>query len=129
MPRDDPASSSILVVDDALMVREMLSRRLARRGFEVSGAASGREALAHCAERSPDLILMDVRLPDLDGLEVTRRLRAGGAAPSPLILAMSGDAEDEDRQRALAAGADGFVDKALPFPALLEAIRAALEAS
>src|SRR5919198_6615987 len=100
----------ILLVEDNDMNRDMLSRRLARNGFEVVVAIDGAQAVAMAAE-SPDLILMDMSLPVLDGLEATRRIKAAPATRSTPIIALTANALVEDRERALAAGCDDFDTK------------------
>jgi two-component system cell cycle response regulator DivK len=112
----------ILLVEDNEMNRDMLSRRLARNGFEVVVAIDGAQAVAMAAE-SPDLILMDMSLPVLDGLEATRRIKAAPATRSIPIIALTANALVEDRERALAAGCDDFDTKPVELPRLLEKIK------
>jgi two-component system cell cycle response regulator DivK len=112
----------ILLVEDNEMNRDMLSRRLARNGFEVVVAIDGAQAVAMAAE-SPDLILMDMSLPVLDGLEATRQIKAAPATRSIPIIALTANALVEDRERALAAGCDDFDTKPVELPRLLEKIK------
>jgi signal transduction histidine kinase/DNA-binding response OmpR family regulator len=114
----------VLVVDDVQNNRELLVELLSRIGFEVRTAADGEEALAVHAVFRPDLVLMDLRMPGIDGLETTARLRAIGSRAAIIAITASGlsDAEEE----ALAAGADAFVRKPYREPELLAKIGAAL---
>jgi CheY-like chemotaxis protein len=112
----------ILLVEDNEMNRDMLSRRLARNGFEVVVAIDGAQAVAMAAE-SPDLILMDMSLPVLDGLGATRQIKAAPATRSIPIIALTANALVEDRERALAAGCDDFDTKPVELPRLLEKIK------
>jgi two-component system cell cycle response regulator DivK len=113
----------ILLVEDNEMNRDMLSRRLARRGFEVLLAENGEEALA-LAEREPlDLILMDMSLPVLDGWEATRRLKRAPATARIPVLALTAHAMSTDRDRALEAGCDDYDTKPIDMPRLLDKIQ------
>ena len=112
----------ILLVEDNEMNRDMLSRRLARNGFEVVVAIDGAQAVAMAAE-SPDLILMDMSLPVMDGLEATRQIKAAPVTRSIPIIALTANALVEDRERALAAGCDDFDTKPVELPRLLEKIK------
>ena len=112
----------ILVVDDELAVRESLRRALALDGHEVELAADGREALATIARSAPDLVVLDVLMPELDGLEVSRRLRAVGDRTP--ILMLTARAEVEDRVAGLDAGADDYLRKPFSFAELLARLRA-----
>ena len=116
----------ILLVEDNEMNRDMLSRRLARNGFEVVVAIDGAQAVAMAGE-SPDLILMDMSLPVMDGLEATRQIKAAPAARSIPIIALTANALVEDRERALAAGCDDFDTKPVELPRLLEKIKNQLQ--
>src|SRR5687768_11556934 len=101
----------ILLVEDNEMNRDMLSRRLARRGFEVVVAVDGKQALELTRSQSPDLILMDMRLPDMTGWEVTRALKADGATKQIPVLALTAHAMEGDRKTALDAGCDDYDTK------------------
>jgi two-component system, cell cycle response regulator DivK len=121
------AMPKILLVEDNEMNRDMLSRRLARNGFEVVVAIDGGQAVAMAAAESPDLILMDMSLPVMDGLEATRQIKAAPAARSIPIIALTANALVEDRERALAAGCDDFDTKPVELPRLLEKIKNQLQ--
>lgn len=112
----------ILLVEDNEMNADMLQRRLERRGFEVSVAFSGAEAIDQVAADRPDLVLMDLSLPEMDGLEVTRRLRGRPETRALPIIALTAHAHEEDRRRSLEAGCDDHETKPIDFPRLLEKI-------
>lgn len=116
----------ILLVEDNEASAEMLQRRLARRGFLVSVAPDGASTLVAVDQAHPDLILMDLSLPEIDGLELTRRLKADPATATIPILALTAHAMSADRDRALEAGCDGFETKPVEFDRLLRAISALL---
>jgi CheY-like chemotaxis protein len=116
----------ILLVEDNEMNRDMLARRLKRRDFEVVIAVDGEEALTLAHEQSPDLILMDMSLPILDGWEATRRLKADGATQQIPIIALTAHAMEMHREKALEAGCDEYESKPVDLPRLLEKIDAAL---
>jgi CheY-like chemotaxis protein len=115
--------SRILLVEDNELSRDMLSRRLTRRGYEVLTAADGAEAVETARTDSPDLILMDMSLPVMDGLEATRQVKAAPGTSSIPIIALTANALVEDREKALAAGCDDFDTKPVELPRLLEKIR------
>jgi two-component system cell cycle response regulator DivK len=117
----------ILLVEDNEMNRDMLSRRLARNGFEVVVAIDGAQAVAMAVAESPDLILMDMSLPVMDGLEATRQVKAAPATRSIPVIALTANALVEDRERALAAGCDDFDTKPVELPRLLEKIKKRLQ--
>jgi two-component system cell cycle response regulator DivK len=117
----------ILLVEDNDQSREVLSRRLARRGFEVSGAANGRAGLQRAGALRPDLILMDVSLPEMSGFEATRRLKADPATGHIPVIFLTAHARREDQAEAHAAGGDGFAIKPVDIEHLLLSIRTALE--
>ena len=119
----------ILLVEDNEMNRDMLSRRLTRNGFEVVVAIDGAQAVAMAAAESPDLILMDMSLPVMDGLEATRQVKAAVATRSIPVIALTANALVEDRERALAAGCDDFDTKPVELPRLLEKIKNRLQAA
>lgn len=116
----------ILLVEDNEMNRDMLSRRLSRRGYEVLLAVDGPSALALTRSTRPDLILMDMGLPSMDGWEVTRRLRAQPDSQAVPILALTAHAMASDRDRALQAGCDDYDTKPVEFERLLGKIEALL---
>ena len=119
----------ILLVEDNEMNRDMLSRRLVRNGFEVVMAVDGGQAVTMAAAEKPDLILMDMSLPVMDGLEATRQVKAAPETRSIPIIALTANALVEDREKALAAGCDDFDTKPVELPRLLEKIRNKLGAS
>ncbi|MEB3293570.1 MAG: response regulator [Synechococcales bacterium] len=112
----------ILLVEDNEMNRDMLFRRLIRRGFELVIAIDGEEGILLAQEERPDLILMDMSLPILDGWEATQRLKADPATHQIPIIALTAHAMTEDRDRCLAAGCDDYDTKPINFPRLLEKI-------
>jgi CheY-like chemotaxis protein len=116
----------ILVVEDNEENWDMLSRRLQRRGYTVIRAADGQQAVEMAAHERPDLILMDVSLPVMDGLEATRRIRAGAATQTIPIIALTAHAMSGDRDRALEAGCDDYHAKPAEFPRLLAQMEALL---
>lgn len=120
--------AKILLVEDNEMNRDMLSRRLARRGYEVTIALDGESGLALAASEAPDLILMDMSLPLLDGWEATRRLKASPATRNVPIIALTAHAMSSDRDKALEAGCDDYDTKPVELPRLLEKIQALLSA-
>ena len=120
---------TILLVEDNEMNRDMLSRRLVRRGYEVALATDGEEAVAAARASRPALILMDMSLPVLDGWEATRQLKADAATRAIPVIALTAHAMAEDRSRALAAGCHDYDTKPIELPRLLGKIEALLGAS
>jgi two-component system OmpR family response regulator len=118
------AEARILVVDDEPSITQLLQTALRYEGFEVSTAASGREALAQVEATNPDLVLLDVMLPDLDGFEVHKRL-PGGPARLPVIF-LTARRDTEDRVRGLTVGADDYVTKPFSLEELVARVRAVL---
>ena len=118
----------ILLVEDNEMNRDMLSRRLTRRGYEVLIAVDGEQGVALAASESPALILMDMSLPVLDGWEATRRVKAAEATRGIPVIALTAHAMAGDRDKALAAGADDFDTKPIELERLLGKIEALLGA-
>jgi two-component system cell cycle response regulator DivK len=112
----------ILIVEDNEMNRDALSRRLGRRGYDVRVAADGLEGLRKAETEAPDLILMDLGLPELDGWECVRRLRTGATTASIPIIALTAHATQGDRQMALAVGCNEFDTKPIDFAVLLTTI-------
>jgi two-component system, cell cycle response regulator DivK len=112
----------ILIVDDEPDNIELMSRRLARRGFEVSGATSAEEGIAKAKAELPAVILMDIKMPMVDGLEATRRLKADPATAGIPVIALTAHAMAEDRERAIAAGADEYESKPVDLNQLLAKI-------
>jgi CheY-like chemotaxis protein len=109
----------ILVVDDDEMNRDMLSRRLLRKGYEVVLAVNGVEAIERAVADRPELILMDLSMPVLDGYEATRRLKAEVGTAGIPIIGLSAHAMVGDREKALAAGCDDYDTKPVELPRLL----------
>jgi CheY-like chemotaxis protein len=114
----------ILLVEDNQMNRDMLSRRLLRRGYEVAIAEDGAAALEAVHRDPPALILMDMSLPIMDGWEATRRLKADPRTSAIPVIALTAHAMTEDRDRALAAGCDDFDTKPIDMTRLLAKIEA-----
>ena len=117
----------ILLIEDNDQTRDVLSHRLARRGFEVSGAATGRTGVERAGALRPDLILMDVSLPEMSGFEATRRLKADPATGHIPVIFLTAHGRREDEAEAHAAGGDGFAVKPVDLEHLLLSIRTALE--
>lgn len=116
----------ILYVEDNEDNVYMLSRRLRQQGFEVVVAGDGEQGVAMAASETPDLIVMDLGLPTLDGWEATRRLKAAPETKHIPVIALSAHAMQGDREKALAAGCDDYDTKPVNFPRLLEKIQAIL---
>jgi len=110
----------ILLVEDNDLNRDMLSRRLIRRGFAVAMALDGGEGIAMAASESPDLILLDMSLPVINGWDVARKLKADPMTNRIPIIALTAHAMDGDREKALAAGCNEYETKPIEFKQLLE---------
>ena len=119
--------AKILLVEDSEMNRDMLARRLARRGYEVVIAVDGGQGVTLAQAEAPDLILMDMNLPVLDGSEATRQLRAAPVTRSIPIIALTAHAMAGDRENALEAGCDDYDTKPIEFDRLLGKIEALLK--
>jgi len=119
---------TILVVEDNEPSRDALARRLARRGFVVVTATDGRQGVTLARSLQPDLILMDLGLPEMDGWEATRLLKAEAGTRRIPIVVLSAHAMTNDRELALEAGGDDFDTKPVRFPALLAKIDRLLKA-
>ena len=115
--------AKILLVEDNEMNRDMLERRLLRKGFQVILAANGEESIAKAAQDSPDLILMDLSLPGIDGWEATRRIKADDETAVIPIIALTAHAMTGDREKALAAGCDDYDSKPVELERLLGKIQ------
>lgn len=121
--------ATILLVEDNEFNRDMLSRRLARKGFSILIAEDGSRGIKMTREKMPDLILMDVSLPDIDGLEITRQLKADPQTRRIPIIVITAHAMVGDRQQSLAAGADDYHIKPVDLSTLLTQIQALLPPS
>jgi two-component system, cell cycle response regulator DivK len=117
-------SLRILLVEDNLENRDMLSRRLVRRGHQVSYAMNGLEAVEATLAELPDIVLMDLSLPVMDGWEATRRIKAEPATQAIPVIALTAHAMAGDRERAIAAGADDYDTKPVELDRLLAKIAA-----
>ena len=117
----------ILLVEDNELNRDMLSRRLQRRGYEVVIAFDGLEGVNAAQTHRPDLVLMDMSLPALDGWEATRKLKAAPGTQRMPIIALTGHGTSGDREKAMAAGCDDFDTKPVDFARLLRKIEALLK--
>jgi CheY-like chemotaxis protein len=119
----------ILLVEDNEMNRDMLSRRLVRNGFEVVMAFDGEQGIVMAQSERPDLILMDMSLPVIDGWEATRRVKSGQTTSAIPIIALTAHAMSGDREKAIEAGCDDYDTKPIEMPRLLEKINALLARS
>jgi len=116
----------ILVVEDNEMNRDMLSRRLRRKEYEVLLALDGRQGIAMAQSEGPDLILLDLSLPEIDGWEATRRLKADPATRHIPVIALTAHAMAPDREKAFEAGCDDYDTKPVDFQRLLGKIETLL---
>ena len=121
--------AKILLVEDNEMNRDMLSRRLVRKGYEVVMAENGEQGIAMAESEAPDLILMDMSLPVIDGWEATERLKASDKTASIPVIALTAHAMAEDRHKALAAGCDDYDTKPVELSRLVEKMAKLLAAS
>ena len=112
----------ILVVEDDVIHREMVSRYLELAGYQVIAAGDGKQAVALSRSESPDLILMDLSLPRMDGWEATRRLKADAATARIPVIVLSAHAMNGDEDRARAAGCDDFLTKPIDETVLFQTI-------
>jgi two-component system, cell cycle response regulator DivK len=122
------AREQILVVEDNATSMKLFREVLAATGYRTVGANTGREALELALEHEPDLVLMDIQLPDLDGLEALKCLRSDGRTAGVPVLAVTAQAMHGDRERFLAAGFDGYISKPVDVIQLLETVRQHCEA-
>jgi CheY-like chemotaxis protein len=112
--------TKILLVEDNEMNRDMLSRRLTRNGYEVVVAQDGARGLEMVVSERPDLVLMDMSLPVLDGWDATQRLKADPATRAIPVIALTAHAMPADKEKAMAAGCDDYDTKPIELPRLLE---------
>jgi CheY-like chemotaxis protein len=117
----------ILLVEDNEMNRDMLSRRLIRKGYEVVIAVDGQQGVDMALSQKPDLILMDMSLPIIDGWEATRQIKAEEATKKIPIIALTAHAMASDKEKAMAMGCDDFDTKPVEITRLLDKISALLE--
>jgi CheY-like chemotaxis protein len=125
---DSAPQTKLLLVEDNEMNRDMLTRRLQRRGFQVIPALDGETALSVARESSPDLILMDIGLPGKNGWDATRSLKHDPRTRQIPIVALTAHALSSDREQALAAGCDAFETKPVEIDRLLRTIESLLSA-
>ena len=118
--------AKILIVEDNEMNRDMLSRRLIRRGYQIVMAVDGAEGIAAAKAENPDLVLMDMSLPVVDGWEATRRLKAEPLTRAIPIIGLTAHAMTGDRDKAIAAGCDDYDTKPVELPRLLQKIETLL---
>jgi len=118
--------TTILLVEDNELNRDMLSRRLSRKGFDVQFALDGQEAVEKAKTLMPDLVLMDIGLPVLDGYDATRAIKSDDSTKSIPVIALTAHAMAEDRKQCLDAGCNDFDTKPIDLPRLLDKIHALL---
>ena len=114
--------TTILIIEDNEMNRDMLSRRLKRRGYEILVAVDGQQGMELARTETPDLILMDMSLPLIDGWEVTRRLKADADLKQIPVIALTAHAMATDREKAMEAGCDDYDTKPIDLTRLLAKI-------
>ena len=110
----------VLLVEDNEMDRDMLSRRLIKKGFDVVEAVNGREGIDKAKSEKPDIILMDLSLPEIDGWEATRILKADKTVQDIPVIALTAHAMAGDKEKAIGAGCDDYDTKPINLPQLLE---------
>lgn len=118
--------TTLLIVEDNELNRDMLSRRLERKGYAVESVADGQSAIDAIAQKRPDLVLMDMNLPVLNGWDTCKKLRAQQDTKDLPVIALTAHAMSGDEQKALAAGCDDYTTKPIDFPLLIEKIEALL---
>jgi len=119
--------TKILLVEDNEMNRDMLSRRLERKGFELIMAKDGGEGVELTESSMPDLVLMDMSLPVLDGWEATKRIKANNATKHIPVIALTAHAMSGDREKAIEAGCDEYDTKPIDLPRLLDKINSLIK--
>jgi two-component system cell cycle response regulator DivK len=120
--------AKVLLVEDNELNRDMLSRRLARRGYDVVFAVDGQQGLEMARSEKPDIILMDMSLPVMDGWEATRRVKADDAIGNVPVIALTAHTMSGDREKALEAGCDDYDTKPVELDRLIEKIERLLGA-
>jgi len=120
------STPTILVADDEEDLRELVTYRLTRSGYRVIGAADGLEALELAAERTPDLMVLDVMMPKLDGYELTRRVRAEASLSSIPVILLTARSQESDIDRGFEVGADDYLKKPFNPDELVARVRAVL---
>lgn len=118
--------ATILLVEDNEMNRDMLSRRLEKKGYTVIMAVDGREGIVLAEKHKPDLILMDMSLPEVDGWEATRQIKSNPATRAIPLIALTAHAMAGDREKAMEAGCDDYDTKPVDFARLLDKVEKAL---
>ena len=119
----------ILLIEDNEMNRDMLSRRLTRKGFEITIAEDGEKGVQMAETESPNLIIMDISLPVMDGYEATRQIKANPTTRSIPVVALTAHAMSGDREKCLEAGCDEYETKPVDLPRLLDKIEQLLVGS
>lgn len=125
--RDMHANPKILIVDDDRSIQRVLTKSLTKQGYETETASDGFDAGIKVMSFRPDLIILDLIMPGMDGFEVCRNVRSNDSTRSIRILALTGYGTPENRERVMSAGADGFLEKPASETVLLETIRDLLE--
>ncbi len=119
---------TVFLVEDNEMNRDMLTRRLTKKGYDVTTAEDGQEAVDKIGDVKPDIVLMDMSLPRMDGLEATRRIKTHPELGGVPVVVLTANATTNDRDDAMAAGCDAFETKPVNLPQLLETMAACLAA-
>jgi len=118
-------NARVLIIDDEWTIQQALQARLLAHGFEVLMACDGPSGIETARQQHPDVILLDLRMPDMDGFEVLQHLRASPEAASIPVIFLTANVQDTVKQKALSAGASGFLPKPYEPTVVLEAIRRA----
>ena len=119
--------AKILLVEDNEMNRDMLSRRLKKRGYDVAMAFDGQQGVSMASSEAPDLILLDISLPVMDGWDVARKLKGDSATQGIPIIALTAHAMAGDREKCMAVGCDEYDTKPIDFKRLLQKIESLLK--
>ena len=119
--------AKILLVEDNEMNRDMLSRRLTKRGYDVATAFDGQQGVSMASSEAPDLILLDISLPVMDGWDVARTLKGDSATEGIPIIALTAHAMAGDREKCIAVGCDDYDTKPIEFKRLLQKIESLLK--